>query len=668
MSVGRRRYLYTAALLSYIALLVSLTMLVRVVGECLLPEPTCGEALRYLSYHVLPSWLLATGVAAILWGIHWFLANRPARALTMAAGAERASSIRKASLYLGQGFALALIVTQAWLATTAVIELELGLPAADKALWMARLIAMAVDVIVALIFWGYLRWEIVRDGDFGREPGRAANWRRAYFYLAALAGTLMAIVGAGEFTRRLLNALTQSSDRGENWQAILANCLAALIIGAPLVFSAWGRATQLARNAPAMEMNALSRVALRYSILLFGTIATLLCAGYLLAQALMLALGQLTGPFWQSALAYLPVGLITWLICAPAIRLDVALGGESPRTATVRRLVRYAVAGLALAAFWLGLAEFVRLILLTVLRVQPADPEVAMAWWTRFAYAAALVFIAAPAWWGHWWPQQVRARGAGPAGHAERASGIRQFYIYAVILVGAGVALAAFGLAASLLLNRDEAGAMGTRAALAGAGAAAAVSLLWVAAHALALRGDARWLAVDRSEPTPAAPAKTAVATAPRTYRREDLAQVAANSGFAALPARPVVVVDGGDGRMGAALLAALRQALPNAMLWPIGLNAAAQVAMTAALGDTMPPAVPGNALSQDVIIVGPSDILLDGDVTSDFGAALAGSSARILLLPPRDPRLRWVAAPDWPLDRWIENAVIEVTAAITAV
>ena len=430
-----------------------------------------------------------------------------------------------------------------------VIKLGFGLPDADPTPVSARLVALAVGAVIALIFWGYLRWETVRDGDFGRESSRAANWRRAYFYLAALAGSTLAMVGAGESVRRLILALTNSSARGEGWQVLLANCLAALAIGAPLAFAAWGTANRLARNAPALEMNALSRVLLRYGDLLFGTLATLLAAGYLLAQVLMLALGRLLGPYWPTALAYLPVGLITWLICAPAIRLDVALGGETARTATIRRLVRYTVAGLALAAFWLGLTEFVRLILLAVLRVRPADPAVAAAWWTRFAYAAAMVFVAAPAWWGHWWSQQVRARGAGPAGHAERASGIRQFYLYAVTLVGAAITLAALGLAVFLFLNRNETGAMGTRAALAGAGAAAVVSLLWAAAHGLTLRGDARWLAADQAAnarvaaaarvAADAEPTKVAIAAAPRSYRREDLAAVAAGAGIAVLSARP---------------------------------------------------------------------------------------------------------------------------------
>ncbi len=491
MSIGRRRYLYTVALLSYVALLAALIMSNRELIRLLLADSAAQDWLLALPRSTLAPWLLVAGVAAIIWASHWILANRPARALTMAAAGERAAPVRKAYLYLGQGAALALVVVQAWRATADVIKLGFGLPDSDPTPISARLVALAVGVVIALIFWGYLRWETVRDGDFGREPGQAANWRRAYFYLAAFVGSTLAMVGAGESLRRLIVAVTNSAARSENWLVLVANFLAALIIGAPLAFAAWGTANRLARNTPALEMNALSRVILRYGDLLLGTLATLLAAGYLLAQVLMLALGRSLGPYWPAAVAYLPVGLITWLICAPAIRLDVALGGETSRTATIRRLERYIVAGLALAAFWFGLTEFVRLILLSVLRVRPADPAIAAAWWTRFAYATALVFVGAPAWWGHWWSQQVRARTAGPAGHAERASGVRQFYLYAVTLVGAAIVLAALGLTVFLFLNRNETGAMATRAALAGAGAAAGVSLLWAAAHTLTLRGDA---------------------------------------------------------------------------------------------------------------------------------------------------------------------------------
>ena len=168
----------------------------------------------------------------------------------MSAAGERASAVRKAYLYLGQGAALTLVVVQAWRAVADVIKLGFGLSDADPTPVSTRLVALAVGAMIALIFWGYLRWETVRDGDFGRESGQAANWRRAYFYLAAFAGSTLAMVGAGESVRRLILALTNSSARGEGWQVLLANCLAALAIGAPLAFAAWGTANRLARNCP----------------------------------------------------------------------------------------------------------------------------------------------------------------------------------------------------------------------------------------------------------------------------------------------------------------------------------------------------------------------------------------------------------------------------------
>ena len=103
MSTGRRRYLYTVALLSYLALLISLVMSSREIIHVIWADtPSRTWPPEFLRGEVAP-WLLIAGVAAILWIIHWSLANRPARALTMSASVERASAVRKAYLYLGQG-------------------------------------------------------------------------------------------------------------------------------------------------------------------------------------------------------------------------------------------------------------------------------------------------------------------------------------------------------------------------------------------------------------------------------------------------------------------------------------------------------------------------------------------------------------------------------------
>jgi hypothetical protein len=91
---------------------------------------------------------------------------------------------------------------------------------------------------------------------------------------------------------------------------------------------------------------------------------------------------------------------------------------------------------------------------------------------------------------------------------------------------------------------------------------------------------------------------------------------------------------------------------------------------MLAALGATAEPAPP-DALDQVAAVLAPSDILFSGALLEDGGAALYASlestPARLILLPPRNPRFRWAAAPNWPLERWIENAVIEAGNALDA-
>jgi hypothetical protein len=113
--------------------------------------------------------------------------------------------------------------------------------------------------------------------------------------------------------------------------------------------------------------------------------------------------------------------------------------------------------------------------------------------------------------------------------------------------------------------------------------------------------------------------------------------------------------------------LCALRQALPGVTCWPVSLSQAAESAMTAALDMATSPVLPPNLLDRALLITGPGDILvpggIGGEVTPGLAASIAASPARKLLLPPRDAQQRWVAAPVWPLEQWVENAVSEAVA-----
>jgi hypothetical protein len=105
-------------------------------------------------------------------------------------------------------------------------------------------------------------------------------------------------------------------------------------------------------------------------------------------------------------------------------------------------------------------------------------------------------------------------------------------------------------------------------------------------------------------------------------------------------------------------------------VIWPVGLTGEAESAMLRALGEDAE-AAPPDAFDQVAAVLAPSDVLfssaLAGDEAAGLLASLEASPARLILLPPRNPRFRWAAAPNWPLERWIENAVIEAGNALDA-
>jgi hypothetical protein len=732
MSRSRRLYLYGVALFGLVVSLVALISFLWRVGASELAgalgaEPPSG----LLASSPLP-WLGLFVLATATWLFHIITANREARPLTMAGAAERAAAERKMYLYAGRLIVIAMLAGQLWLLVRAVaLEFfEAGVDGLRAT--AAQPIALGLGVLAAFGYWFYLHQEAKADGDLGQERGGAVAWRRLYTYGAALVGAILAFAGGAELMRAAIRVLMTPLSRDVTWHAPAAGALAALVVGLPLASLAWRAANRAASFHPTAETNALSRVLLRYDGVFISTVITLVTFGYLIEQVILRAIGRpdgvagrpLLGAFdWTWALAYLPVAALTWISFASGARMDAQWGGEKPRTAVIRRVVRYLVTAASLAAFWYGLTEFTRLILQVFLGADTSAATAAQ-WVQRFATSAAFLLVGAPSWWGHWWSQQIRARGEDAHAYAERASKVRRVYLIVVILVGAIVVVAAAGFALFLATNWQSAAASGgVRAAVAGAAAAALVALFWLVTHALVLRGDMRWLAqgqpIGQEAPVAAgaaitagplfAPAVAAAAVAPmvtanvaqypepqrpfnplvgenvpqgRQYSRQELAPLAADAGVPMVvpveesdvePLRlpyALAVIDADDGAVGAALAAALRDAYPDVMIWPVGMTAQADEAMLAALGETAEPAPP-DALDQVAAVLAPSDILFSSVLLDDGGAGLFASleatPARLILLPPRNPRFRWVAAPNWPLERWIENAVIEAGNALDA-
>ncbi|MCU0501119.1 MAG: DUF5671 domain-containing protein [Anaerolineae bacterium] len=401
----------------------------------------------------------------------------------------------------------------------------------------------------------------------------------------------------------------------------------------------------------------------------------------LFAQAVRLITGLLTPikpDAWPAEALGLLVGiaiaLAFWAFLRATAAQDGDFGREIGAGAGWRRGVYYSLAAVALAALLVGLSGLLQIILQTVLGVGVIDAATATQNQARFAQVAALALAGAPIWWGCWWSQQSLARLPGDIGRRERYSRVRRLYLYAILLIAA---IAFFFGAGMSILGLVTGRGMANAATWA---PIAAVAFVCLGGHLWVLRGDERTQADGRRETedatiapvaipattaggtvindtTAAGVAAVAVASGPRRYEREALPP-------AAVRPRPIIlVIDGGDGAFGARLLVALAAALPEAVLWPMGLNPSAQAAMAKALGGVATTALP-DAPARATLIIGPSDMVvpggLGGEVSAQLAAAVAAGPGRKLLLPPRELALRWVAAPDWSEERWIENAVIE--------
>jgi hypothetical protein len=446
--------------------------------------------------------------------------------------------------------------------------------------------------------------------------------------IAGAVGYLRAMLGlAGSALLTAFNASPSSTSTAAAWRGPIVSSVSELIIGIPLAILIWSTASRLAAGAPVREYGALSRVMLLHAGLLFGAAASLVSTAYLLLQGLLLITGGSAGaslawPNLITALVWLPVGVVSWLAFASAARHTVALSQAAPGAVMIRRFTFYLLAAAGLVAFSIGLALLWGVILSGI----AGSPVL-----ERFSLGAALVLVGAPVWWGCWWPRQVSARQAGPQGIAERNSAARKSYLYGVIAAAAiALALALVVLALQGTGISPAVMAGGTTGALAAGG----VALFWLIAHLLVLRGDRQWQARQRPQPSAQpppdavlvaepAPIEAVAASGARSFRRDELAALAASAVFTA-PAnipRPVVVIDGGNGSLGAGLLGALHSALPAVPLWPVGLNPNAQAAMLVALGDAAPSAVPADALARAVAIAGPSEMLLPGGLGGEVSA-----------------------------------------------
>ena len=132
-----------------------------------------------------------------------------------------------------------------------------------------------------------------------------------------------------------------------------------------------------------------------------------------------------------------------------------------------------------------------------------------------------------------------------------------------------------------------------------------------------------------------------------------------------------ILVIDGQGGGLGRQLVAAVKKAVPQAVVTAIGTNSAATSAMLKAGADraaTGENAVVVNCRRAD-IIVGPIGIVIAdsllGEITPAMAAAVCQSSAARVLIPINHCDNIVVGVPDQPIGQLVAAAVEKVKELI---
>lgn len=126
---------------------------------------------------------------------------------------------------------------------------------------------------------------------------------------------------------------------------------------------------------------------------------------------------------------------------------------------------------------------------------------------------------------------------------------------------------------------------------------------------------------------------------------------------------KKIVIIDGQGGKMGAALTAQFKEALPQAEIVAVGTNSTATTAMLRAGADAGAtgenPVVVGCADAD--LIAGPMGIItanaLYGEITPRMAAAVSESKAQKLLIPVNRCSVTVVGVEELPLGEYVKLA-----------
>lgn len=498
LAAVRRFYVYFVALVSQVAMLLSINNLLDIMSSAWLQSDGLLEA-SFTQTAIARSTAFLL-VATPLFLIHWWLGQQGKDE-----SAERNSVWRKLFLYGSTTAGLVVMLTNAyrlirelaWLALDAPVSLAEAIPAG----WLHWGLMTALGI--GLIY--YWHTVLVADGDLGNEALAARFVRQLFLAMAGLIGLGIAVWGARALLQVGLQALVDQAVGALDlnwWRLPFGGGVSQVLVGLWLLRAAWQQWQDVV-TLYAEEGRAVLRRLYLYVGALIGAIVTLTPTALLLREGLLMLFGGNGGSTAEllnrmvDPVSFIPVGSAVWFWCWTTLRRETDAYGDSSQSATVRRIYAYLVAATGLALLWVGAVELLHALIDARL--------VGDIWRQPLANGLALLAVGAPIWVIFWRRVQRRAERSDAEGETERDSWPRKLYLYGVALVGALALLITLAqlVYQVLLMQLGERELAFTASELARQLANSAVAALLWSVHLLAIRADGRFEKMPTAAATP---------------------------------------------------------------------------------------------------------------------------------------------------------------------
>lgn len=621
----RRFYIFIVAAISLNAVTWALISLLR---NLFTPElsPLFGSITLATDLIALQLAIIIIGLPIYL--VHWLWAERLAREDQ----AEHEAILRRLYLYVMMSAFLIPLIANTFGFVQSALRLLFGvrtvIPSYSARLPDdATLVYTAVALLVLACLIAYHYWVTNLDKSQILETDSLAIIHRLFVYLFSFTGLVLLTIGSGSLLRWLLFQFdSQSVVAGDR---ALATTITQLIVGLGVWIYFWREAGRMFTFGKDRERTSALRKFYLYLVIFLAALSVVTSLTTILAGLFKELLSVASTGDIRDVLTVLVIGAIVWAYHFFVLRQDTRLMPEVEQQAGVRRLYWYLIGGIGLMALLIGVGGIISLIINTGGSFIANSYKEQLSWFTAVTLAGLVVWIIP------WQKIQAELTAAEPTGSSARSSLVRRLYLYFYLLIatltflGAGIYIV-FEILYLIMGGRSATNLAGDLAqALAYALMAVAV---WVY-HGRLLRQDNAVL--------------------------KEIDQTQAGEVH-------VAVVDDEDGRFGEKLIAAIHKAVPNAILHPIGLTAAANEALHTA--DEPLPA--GEVLKSAQIIVGPWTIatpyVVHGETDMEMLAAVSASPGHKLLIPKPEQGWDWAGMGKWNAETAVKqtiNAVKQIIA-----